>query len=110
MSSANEHAKLLVSAGLRADGRTVKSAAQKLVDGIDGMLWALQSMSEGDDLRAHLVECKSKLKDMLEAVGYTLKVQGGFKTTVTKVRKPRSTRASRAADRIIRAADADPHA
>jgi len=91
---------------LRADLRTVKRSAQALVDGIDGMLWAAQNMSEADELRSQLVSCKASLKTTLEALGYTLKVKGGFKTTVTKVRQPRKpapTPAASAALRIIRA-------
>jgi len=91
---------------LRADLRTVKRSAQALVDGIDGMLWAAQNMPEADGLRDQLVACKANLKATLEALGYTLKVKGGFKTTVTKVRQPRKPAvapAASAAMRIIRA-------
>jgi len=105
---ARKIADLMAAPALRADVRTVKRSAQALVDGIDGMLWAVQNMPEADELRGDLVACKGKLGQMLEQIGYALKVKGGFKTTVMKVRQPRSQparAAATAAARIFSAAE-----
>lgn len=89
--------------GPEADPRILRQSAQKLLDAMDGMMWALQNMSDGEDLRNSLVGCKSKLRRALESIGYTLKVRPGFKTVVTKIRQPRQemSMAARAATRII---------
>jgi len=75
--------------GLKADSRILRASAQKLLDAMDGMMWALQNMPDGEGLRNSLVECKSELGRAMESIGYTLKVRPGFKTVVTKIRQPR---------------------
>lgn len=96
---------LHITDGLRADPSLVRQMAQKLLDAMDGMMWALQNMPDGDDLRNSLVRCKSELGRSLESIGYTLKVRPGFKTVVTKIRQPRrqepTSMAASAATRII---------
>lgn len=91
--------------GLKADPRTLRQSAQKLLDAMDGMMWAVQNMPDGEGLRNSLVECKSELGRVVESIGCTLKVRPGFKTVVTKIRQPRQTQemslAARAATRII---------
>ncbi len=90
--------------GLKADPRILRQSAQKLLDAMDGMMWALQNMPDGEGLRNSLVGCKSELGRALESIGYTLKVRPGFKTVVTKIRQPRQqemSMAARAATRII---------
>jgi len=90
--------------GPKADPRILRASAQKLLDAMDGMMWALQSMPDGEGLRNSLVECKSELGRALESIGYTLKVRPGFKTVVTKIRQPRqqeTSTAAKAATRLI---------
>lgn len=94
---------LHITDGLKADPGILRTSAQKLLDAIDGMMWALQNMPDGEGLRNSLVECKSELRGALESIGYTLRVRPGFKTVVTKIRQPRGEMsvAARAATRII---------
>ncbi len=74
---------------LRVDPPILRKSAQRLVVAIDDMLWTLQNMPDGDKLRSSLVGCKTELDAALESIGYTLKVRGGFRTVVTKIRQPR---------------------
>lgn len=80
---------LHITDGLRADPALVRKMAQNLLDAMDGMMWALQNMPDGESLRNSIVRCKSELAKALESIGYTLKVRPGFKTVVTKIRQPR---------------------
>ncbi len=80
---------LHITDGLRADPTLVRKMAQNLLDAMDGMMWALQNMPDGESLRNSIVRCKSELGTALESIGYTLKVRPGFKTVVTKIRQPR---------------------
>ena len=80
---------LHITDGLRADPAFVRKMAQTLLDAMDGMMWALQNMPDGESLRNSIVGCKSELGTVLESIGYILKVRPGFKTVVTKIRRPR---------------------
>lgn len=77
---------------LRADGNHIRQAAQKLVDAINGMLWAMQNISGSEQLRNDLVGCSHSLKSAIEPHGLTLVVRPGFQTRVVKLddgrRKP----------------------
>ncbi len=80
---------------LHADGNHIRQAAQKLVDAINGMLWAVQNMPGSTRLRNHLVDCSHSLKKAIEPLGLTLVVKPGFQTSVVRTddgrRKPNGT-------------------
>lgn len=69
---------------LRADGNHIRQAAQKLVDAINSMLWAMQNISGSEDLRNDLVGCSHSLKKAIEPHGFTLAVKPGFQTAVVR--------------------------
>lgn len=77
---------------LRADGNHIRQAAQKLVDAINGMLWAVQNIEDSAQLRSDLVGCSHSLKEAIKPLGLTLVVKPGFQTSVVKLddgrRKP----------------------
>ena len=70
---------------LRADGNHIRQAAQKLVDAINGMLWAIQNTPESEQLRNDLVGCSHSLKKAIEPHGFTLAVKPGFQTAVVRM-------------------------
>lgn len=70
---------------LRADVKHIRQAAQKLVDAINGMLWAVQNISGSEQLRNDLVGCSHSLKRAIEPHGLTLAVKPGFQTAVIKL-------------------------
>lgn len=70
---------------LRADENHIRQAAQKLVDAINSMLWAVQNIPDSAQLRSDLVGCSHSLKKAIEPHGLTLVVKPGFQTSVVKL-------------------------